>query len=146
MRSSMVWLRGLLLISTIFGVALPSGWAADHYDGDLFEITIMDLDFKYEGLSLTDQTIVLPAGMLVSWMNVDPLITASGLEGTMPHGVKITDTDGKIVEQSQLLFQDNTIFEHQFSHAGVYSYQCIVHPFMKGKFLVFEVQEANLGS
>ena len=144
MKSSMVWLCSLLMISTLFWVALPSGWAKDHYDGDIFEIMIKDLDFKYEDTSLTDQTIVLPVGVLVSWMNVDPLITSSGLEGIMPHGVKIEDTNGKVVEQSKLLFQDNTIFEHEFSHAGVYSYQCIVHPFMKGKFLVFKVQEPNL--
>jgi plastocyanin len=144
MKSLKKWLGTIVLASGALFVAPPSSWAEDEYDADVFEIIIKDLDFLYEETSLTEQVVVLPTGMHVSWMNVDPLITSSGLEGIMPHGVKLTDEEGEVIEQSQLLFQDTTTFGHQFAKPGVYDYQCIVHPFMKGKFLVFDVQPASL--
>jgi plastocyanin len=137
------WLGVGLVAGSLLVAIGGDGWAGESDEADIFEIIIKDLDFKYQDFSLSGRVVVLPAGITVSWMNVDPLITTSGLQGTMPHGVKITDQEGKILEQSPLLFQGVTTFEHSFDKPGVYPYQCIVHPFMKGKFQVFEVEEAS---
>ena len=62
----------------------------------------------------------------------------------MPHGVKLTNQGGEVIAQSPLLFQNTTIFNHKFTDPGVYDLQCIVHPFMKAKFLVFEIEQATM--
>jgi plastocyanin len=142
MKNLTKWLGGPLFVTAALLAAVPGLWAEE--DDEMLEITIKDLDFKYEDTSLKDQTVVLPTGVLVSWMNVDPLITSSGLNGLMPHGVKITDREGKLIVQSPILINENSTFIHKFDSAGLYSYGCIIHPEMKGNFLVFEVKEASL--
>ena len=136
------WLGGLLWLSAVLLVPVPNGWAEE--DADLFEIIIKDMDFKYENVSVTNQTVVLPAGMEMSWLNVDPLITSSGLEGLMPHFLYIKDQDGNEIAQSKILMQNNTTFNYKFTDRGIYSYGCKIHPMMKGKVLVFEVQLAAM--
>ena len=85
--------------------------------------------------------VTLPVGTELSYLNVDPLITSTGLEGVVPHGVRITNQDSKMVVQSHLLFQEKRSFKFRFTEAGAYDLQCIVHPHMKGKFVVFNVHE-----
>lgn len=144
MKRSMTWLVGLLLVSASLLMVPPTVWAEEEDDDeDVFEIRAKDLNWWYEGIPLNNNVIVLPVGTMVMYMNVDPLITASGLEGVMPHGVKIMGQGGNVIAQSPLLFQDKTTFKHKFSEPGTYDFQCIVHPFMKGKFLVFDVEQAE---
>ena len=91
MKGSTKWLGALFFVM----MAAPIVWADDHID--VFELTIKDLAWMFEDTSLNNQIVVIPAGMEVSWMNVDPLITSSGLEGVMPHGVKLTNQGGEVI-------------------------------------------------
>lgn len=145
MKNSAKWFGGLLLFSAALLIAAPSVWAVED-DDDAFdvEITIKDMAWKFEGMSLLNKTVVLPAGTAVRWNNVDPNITTSGLDGVMPHGVRLFK-DGKMIVQSPLLFQKNTTFKYKFTDPGVYDLQCIVHPtLMKARFVVFQVQQASM--
>jgi plastocyanin len=137
------WVRGLLWVGIILLIVVPSVRAQD--DDDAFEITIKDTSFRHEGENITNQIVVVPAGIMVNWMNEDPLITSSGLEGVTPHGVMIIDPEGKLIDKSPLLYQNTRTFSHKFDKPGVYTYQCFVHPsLMKGKFLVFKAQMASM--
>lgn len=142
MNTLMKWTGGVLMFVATQFFAVPHVLADDD---DVFEITIKDTSFMLEGNKISDQIVVLPAGIKVSWMNVDPLITASGLEGIMPHGVMIKNPDGSVVEKSPLLFQGTTTFSYRFDKPGSYTYLCFVHPsLMKGQFLVFSAEVASL--
>lgn len=137
------WLGGLLILGVLPLLAVPHGWAEedDLDDENVFEITIKDIKFNFEGISISDQIVFLPSGVLVSWLNVDPNITTSGLEGIVPHGVMVKTQDDKIIEKSPLLFQGTDTFRYRFNMPGIYTYQCFVHPDkMKGKILVFASQ------
>jgi plastocyanin len=145
MKNSARWFGGLLLCSVTLLTTAPSVWAVDD-DDDAYdvEITIKDMAFRYEGTSLLHETVELPAGATVRWNNVDPNITTSGLDGVMPHGVRILK-DGKVIVQSSVLFQKNTTFEYKFTDPGVYDLQCIIHPsLMTARFVVFQFQQASL--
>jgi plastocyanin len=140
-------IKGWLVISLVACAALicaaPSGWADDE-EVTTFEIRAKDLNWWYEEISLNNNIIALPVGVTVLYTNVDPLITSAGLEGVMPHGVKISDQEGTLTAHSGLLFQEKTTFTHKFTVPGTYDFQCIVHPFMKGKFMVFDVMSAKM--
>ena len=142
MKNIRKWLGGLVLVGAILLVAIPSGWAED--DAGSLDITIKNMDFKLDDVSLKGQVLMLPAGMEVTFMNVDPLITSSGLEGLMPHFVFINDPDGKEIGRSMLMIkQEQATFKYKFTQPGLYTYGCLIHPFMRGKALIFEVQTAK---
>lgn len=142
MKNIRKWLGGLVLVGAVLLVAITPGWAED--DTGSLDITIMNMDFKLDDASLKGQVLMLPIGMGLSFMNVDPLITASGLEGLMPHFVFINDPDGKEIARSVLMNkQEQSTFSHKFTQPGLYTYGCLIHPFMRGKALVFQVQTAE---
>ena len=130
---------GLLLIAVAFLMAAATSFAEDNYGS--FEIRAQNLAWWFEDTPLSEHVVTLPVGTELSYMNVDPLITSTGLEGVVPHGVRITNQDSKMVVQSHLLFQEKRSFKFRFTEAGAYDLQCIVHPHMKGKFVVFNVHE-----
>jgi len=92
MKNIRKWLGGLVLVGGVLLVAISPGWAED--DTASLDITINNMDFKLDDASLKDQVLMMPIGMGLSFMNVDPLITASGLEGLMPHFVYIRNGEG----------------------------------------------------
>ena len=130
---------GLLLIAVAFFMAAATSFAEDKYAS--FEIRAQNLAWWFEDTPLSGHAVTLPVGTELSYMNVDPLITSTGLDGVVPHGVRITNQESKIVVQSHLLFQEKRSFKFRFTEAGAYDLQCIVHPHMKGKFVVFNVHE-----
>lgn len=145
MKSSARWFGGLLFLSATLLMTAPSVLAAEDDDDTFdFEITIKDMAWKYEGMSLLNQTVVLPAGTAVRWMNIDPNFTSSGLDGVMPHGVMLRK-DGKVMVVSPVLFQKTTTFKYKFTDPGIYDLNCIVHPtLMKARFVVFQqAQQAS---
>ena len=142
MKNIRKWLGGFLLVGAVLLVAISPGWAED--DIDVLDIKIKDMDFKLDDASLKGQVLMMPIGMALSFMNVDPLITASGLEGLMPHFVFISDREGKEIARSMLMNkQEQSTFDYKFTQSGLYTYGCLIHPFMKGKALVFEIQTAE---
>jgi plastocyanin len=146
MKALKIWLGGLLGVGMVLFMIVPGGWAEEAEDEDIgFEFIIKDTSFKHEGVALKyDEVVVVPAGIVVGWLNVDPLITNSGLEGVMPHGLMIINPEGKVIKQSPLLFQGTRTFTYKFDSPGLYTFQCFVHPaLMKGKFLVFDAQLAR---
>ena len=130
---------GLILMAFAFFMVASTSFAIDTYES--FEIRAKNLQWWYEDIPLSNHVVTLPVGTELSYLNVDPLITSAGLEGVVPHGVRLTNQDGKMVLQSHLLFQDKRTFKFRLTEAGAYDLQCIVHPQMKGKFVVFNVQE-----
>ena len=142
MKNIRKWLGGFLLVGAVLLVAISPGWAED--DIDVLDIKIKDMDFKLDDISLKNQVLVMPSGMEMSFMNVDPLITTSGLEGLMPHFLFVNDGEGKELTRSKMMnTNEQSIFNYRFTQPGTYTYGCLIHPFMKEKLLVFEVNTAN---
>ena len=133
---------GLLLIVAAFLLFVTTAWAVEDNYGS-FEIRAQNLEWWYEDIPLSKHAVTLPVGSELSYLNVDPLITSTGLEGVTPHGVRLTNQDGKLVVQSHLLFKDNRTFNFRFTEPGIYNLQCIVHSHMKGKFIVFGFEMAK---
>ncbi|WP_048198534.1 cupredoxin domain-containing protein [Methanocella arvoryzae] len=78
----------------------------------------------------TPQEITIKAGDTVTWTNQDPAT----------HNVDFDDDDDyddydDMDIESPMLKQGET-FSHTFNMPGTYSYDCDVHPFMKGKVIV----------
>jgi plastocyanin len=76
---------------------------------------------KIDNFSFTPQTLTVPAGTKVTWVNKDDV----------PHTVTSTDKTLK----SRVLDTDEQ-FSHTFSVPGTNSYFCSVHPHMTGKIIV----------
>lgn len=133
-----IWIGSLVWIVVLFA-AIPPGWAEEDYES--LDIIIHNMDFKLDDISLKELNLVLPVGVALSFMNVDPLITSSGLEGLMPHLVIINDQDGKELARSPLMNKaEHSIFYYKFNQPGLYTYGCLIHPFMRGKVITFDVQ------
>lgn len=97
------------------------------------EITIKDMDFRKEGIgSVSNQSLTIPIGMKVSWVNRDPSITVEGDEGLVPHRIKIADSMENVFTVSSILTEEHNTFSYTFSREGTYQYGCMIHPFMKG--------------
>lgn len=79
-------------------------------------------EVKIDNFSFGPQTITVPAGTEVTWVNQDDI----------PHTVV---SDDKTTFKSQALDTDEK-FSHTFSKAGTYNYFCSIHPKMTAKVVV----------
>ena len=78
-------------------------------------------EVKIDNFSFAPQTLTVPAGTEVTWVNRDDI----------PH--TIVSTDG--VFKSKVRDTDEK-FSYKFTKAGTYSYYCSIHPKMTGKIVV----------
>lgn len=76
---------------------------------------------KIENFSFAPQTITVPVGAAVHWLNRDDI----------PHTVVSEDKSFK----SKVLDTDDG-FTHTFSHSGTYTYYCSLHPRMTARVVV----------
>lgn len=126
-----------LAVAVLLG-SVAAGGAED--DVDYLDITIQNMEFRLDNHSLKALSLVLPVGTGLSYMNVDPLITTSGLEGLMPHMVAIKDQEGKELARSLLMNTPaQATFQYTFTQAGLFTYACLIHAAMKGEVIAFEV-------
>ena len=78
-------------------------------------------EVKIDNFSFAPQTVTVPAGATVTWINRDDIPhTVVSTDGVF--NSKVKDTDEK--------------FSYTFAKAGTYSYYCSVHPKMTGKVVV----------
>ena len=128
--------------------ALLPGLTGEHHAlvGNTIEIRIRNLEFTNSDTANVGNShiLIIPVGMGVKWVNVDPLITVNGELGLMPHGIKITDPAEKVLAASTILTQEHNTFSYTFSKEGTYSYGCFIHPFMTGKIVVVNLPSLNL--
>ena len=119
---------------------------AEEEDTTFVDILIMNSDFKFEKASLKNQILVLPVGTELNFMNVDPNITSTGLEGLVAHYLYINDQDGKEIARSKVMNKaDQSTFQFRFTRPGFYTYGCFIHfSSMRGKVIAFEVQKTKL--
>ena len=76
---------------------------------------------KIDNFSFGPQTITVPVGTTVTWINNDDIPhTSVSTEGVFKS--KVLDTDEK--------------FSYTFTKAGTYPYYCTIHPKMTGKVVV----------
>lgn len=105
----------LCLVAVAAGVALlPAGLTAEDSQMKTNEV-------KIDNFCFTPQTLTVPAGTKVTWINQDDV----------PHTV--TSDDKLFV--SRALDTDQQ-FSFTFTAPGTYSYYCSVHPKMTGKVVV----------
>ena len=78
-------------------------------------------EVKIDNFSFAPQTVTVPAGATVTWINRDDIPhTVVSTDGVF--NSKVRDTDEK--------------FSFTFAKAGTYLYYCSVHPKMTGKVVV----------
>ena len=104
----------------------------------VIEIQIKNLEFtnSEEGL-ISDHLLVIPKGVEVRWVNVDPLITNTKETALMPHGIRVSDEAEEVVAESPILLSEGSnVFSYRFDEEGTYDYVCIIHPSLRGKIVV----------
>jgi len=79
------------------------------------------LEVKIDNFAFAPQTLTVPAGSRVTWINKDD----------MPHSVVDKDQAFK----SKALHTDEK-FSYTFDKPGTYDYLCSIHPTMTGKIIV----------
>ena len=107
---------GILLIAiTIVAMLAPASAQA--------ATTMVDI----KNNMFSPQEITIKAGDTITWTNQDPAT----------HNVDFDDDDDydDYDIESPMLKKGET-FSHTFNTPGTYSYDCDVHPFMKGKVIV----------
>ncbi len=106
------------------------------------EIQIKNLEFtnSEEGM-ISDHLLVIPVGVEVRWVNVDPLVTNAKKTVLMPHGIRVSDEAEEMVAESPILFEGNNIFSYRFDEEGAYDYVCIIHPSLKGQIVIVDFSE-----
>jgi plastocyanin len=105
-------------IITLFTVAAAAALlAADPSVGTVASPFLVKID----NFSFTPQTLTVPAGTKVTWINKDDV----------PHTVRSNDKTIK----SRVLDTDDQ-FSYTFSTPGTNSYFCSIHPHMTGKIIV----------
>ncbi len=77
---------------------------------------------KIDNFSFTPQTLMVPVGTTVTWVNQDDV----------PHN--IVSSEGKILK-SPVMDTDEK-FSYTFTKAGTYPYFCGIHPKMTAKVIV----------
>jgi plastocyanin len=78
-------------------------------------------EIKIDNFSFGPQTVTVPVGTTVTWINRDDIPhTSASTEGVFKS--KVMDTDEK--------------FSYTFSKAGTYPYYCTIHPKMTGTVVV----------
>src|ERR1700693_285783 len=121
---------------------ISNGWAED--ETNFLDIQVLNMDFKLDNSSLKDQVLVLPVGTELNFINVDPLITSSGLEGLIAHLLFISGQDGQEVARSKIMNKaEQSTFHFKFTRPGSYTYGCLIHFFMRGKVFAFDLQKFN---
>jgi len=103
----------LVLIATLCTWAVVAEATADK-QAEVYEV-------KIDNFSFIAQTITVPVGSKVKWINHDD----------MPHNVVSSEQKFK----SKVLDTDES-FEFTFTEPGTYSYYCGLHPKMVGKVIV----------
>ena len=78
-------------------------------------------EVKIDNFSFTPQTVTVPVGATVTWINRDDI----------PHTV--VSTDGVFKSKAQ---DTDDKFSYTFAKPGTYSYFCSLHPKMTGKIVV----------
>jgi len=111
--------------------------------GKTIEIKIKNMQFANAAGSVSNHILIIPVGIGVKWVNVDPLVTVNGELGLMPHGIKIADPTEKVITASPILTYEHDTFSYTFSKEGHYSYACFIHPFMTGKIVVVNLPGIN---
>ncbi len=107
--ASLVLLVGLSLFANAQDRAATADSAADKYR------------VKIDNFSFTPQTLTIPQGTKVTWVNADDI----------PHTVVADDKTFK----SKVLDTDEA-FAFTFDQPGTYSYFCSIHPKMTAKIIV----------
>jgi plastocyanin len=79
------------------------------------------VEVEIQSISFKQETLEIPVGTTVRWVNKDP--------------VAHTSTSESGVWESPLIGPGET-FEFTFNAAGEYPYYCVPHPFMKARILV----------
>ena len=80
------------------------------------------VEVKIEGFAFSPDTITIPVGTEVNWINMD----------SAPHNV--TSDMGSELDSPSMAQGD--IFTHVFSTAGTFTYHCGIHPSMKATVVV----------
>jgi len=108
----------------------------------VIEIQIKNLEFtnSEEGL-ISDHLLVIPVGVEVRWVNVDPLVMNAKETILMPHGIRVINEADEVVAESPILFKGSNVFSYRFDEEGTYDYACIIHPSLKGKIVVIGFAE-----
>lgn len=116
--------------------------------GDTIEIRIKNLEFTSAGTPqvMNNHIMIIPLGIQVKWINVDPLVTVNGEQGLMPHGIKIADSKEKVFTASPILIKEQNVFSYAFNKEGSYFYSCFIHSFMTGKIIVIDLQGKNVSA
>lgn len=116
--------------------------------GNTMEIRIKNMAFTSTGTpqAMNSHILIVPVGMRVNWINLDPLVTVNGNGGLMPHGITIADAADNALAASPLLTQKHNSFGFAFDKEGDYSYSCFVHPFMTGRVLVMTMPGVKLAA
>jgi len=116
--------------------------------GNTMEIRIKNMAFTSTGTPqpMNSHILIVPVGMRINWINMDPLVTVNGNGGLMPHGIVIADVNEKAFAASPLLTHERNIFSFVFDKDGDYSYACFVHPFMTGRILVMNMPGVKLAA
>jgi plastocyanin len=128
-------------------------WATTGYSGEwepnipnivrgAIEIEIKNQQFTTpETGTVGDHLLVVPEGITVRWVNKDPLNTIHGDQGLMPHGIEVIDEVEEVLSASPILTKEQDSFSQTFEEAGNYTYNCFIHPFMKGTIVVVSVHK-----
>lgn len=79
------------------------------------------MEIKIDNFSFEPQTVTIPVGATVTWVNRDDIPhTSVSTDGVFKS--KVIDTDGN--------------FSYTFAKAGTYPYYCSIHPKMTGQVVV----------
>ena len=112
------WVASFVAVVTIaialLSAGAPNARASDH-------LSSPNADVKIDNFSFGPQTVTVPVGGTVTWINRDDTPhTVVSTEGVFKS--KVRDTDEK--------------FSYTFTKAGKYPYYCSVHPKMTGQIIV----------
>jgi plastocyanin len=105
----------IMVISTVLFLAGTPMVTANN------ESPVANSEIKIDNYSFGPQTITVPVGTTVTWINQDDIPhTSVSTEGVFKS--KVMDTDEK--------------FTYTFTKAGTYPYYCTIHPKMTGTIVV----------
>lgn len=138
----------LLILLSSFHLVYAGEWEpiVPGIVGNTIEIRIKNLEFTGAGTPqvMNNHIMIIPLGIQMKWINVDPLVTVNGEQGLMPHGIKIADSSAKVFTASPILTKEQNVFSYTFNKEGTYSYSCFIHSFMTGKIIVIDLQGKNM--
>ena len=109
-----------LLLSTLIGVVAIERARGDGAKPDQQQAS-SGLEVKIDNFTFKDQTITVPTGTQVTWVNRDDI----------PHTVV---SDDKLFKSKALDTDEK--FAYTFSQPGTYKYFCSIHPKMTAEVVV----------